>query len=66
MARNLRAESQAAGLLPTEDLPTDFLDAMGKFAGALADAPEWLALTVIGLVLVFVGASLLYRTPQPA
>lgn len=69
MAQELRSSAQAAGAVPSEDLPTGFIEAMTKFLEALADAPEWLAITVIGLVLVFVGASMLYRAdprPEPA
>jgi hypothetical protein len=37
---------------------TSFVEAMTKLAAGLKDAPLWLATTVLGLVLVFLGATL--------
>jgi hypothetical protein len=59
MMKDVKARPDAAG-----ELSTSFLDALTKLTDALKDAPVWLARCIVGIVLIFVGAFLLYRA-QP-
>ncbi len=38
-----------------EDLPTEFIEALTKLLEALIKAPIWLALAIIGILLIFGG-----------
>jgi hypothetical protein len=40
-------------------LPTGIMDALVEFMQALASAPQWLALTILGIFLVAWGATML-------
>jgi hypothetical protein len=41
------------------ELPTGFIEALIEFMQALASAPQWLALAILGIFLVSWGASML-------
>lgn len=42
-----------------ESLPTDFIKVLTEFLKALTKAPAWLALTIIGILLISFGLALI-------
>jgi hypothetical protein len=56
----LELQREASGpALGTSALPTGIMDALVEFMQALAAAPQWLALTILGIFLVGWGATML-------
>ena len=56
----LDLQAQASGpAMETATLPTGLMDALVEFMQALASAPQWLALTILGIFLVAWGATML-------
>lgn len=49
----------AAGNALTDLLPTELIKALTEFLKALTAAPQWLALTVIGILLIGLGSTYL-------
>lgn len=58
MFLDLKEQSKAAGF-GVLDLPIKTMEALTKFLEALTKAPQWLALTIIGIFLVAWGGTLL-------
>jgi hypothetical protein len=56
----LELQREASGpALGTSVVPTGIMDALVEFMQALAAAPQWLALTILGIFLVGWGAAML-------
>lgn len=66
MIEEIKREGQAVGAVPPAELPTGFIEAMSELTKALTDAPTWLAITIVGILLIFVGMFLLYRAEPKA
>jgi hypothetical protein len=58
MFLELRQELSGPGL-EVPALPTGFIEALIEFMQALASAPQWLALAILGIFMVGWGASML-------
>jgi hypothetical protein len=58
MLLELQEEAKGPGL-EISMLPTGIMEALAKFMQALAAAPQWLALTILGIFLVGWGANML-------
>ena len=52
-------EIKKGGAFGPGSLPTEFIKAMTKFTEALTKAPLWLALVIIGLVLLVWGGTMI-------
>jgi len=59
MFLELKKEAKASSFGLADILPAKTIEALTKFLEALVKAPIWLALTIIGLLLVAAGGALL-------
>jgi hypothetical protein len=59
MVLELKAEARASGFGLDDVLPAKTLEALTKFLEALIKAPIWLALIIIGILLVAWGGTML-------
>jgi hypothetical protein len=59
MFQEIRRKATQGQSFGVDPLPTEFIKALTELVNALKDAPTWLALVIIGLVLVGWGAVLI-------